>query len=426
MKKAGSVFCRICFSCLLIFLFAGCMKDRIRKTYQISTPIYETLTKYREGIKSQPASALVSPGKLSVNGKYIFLSEPGLGIHVIDNSNPSAPRNVSFINIPGNEDMAIKENTMYADSYGDLVTFDITDPQHVVAKNFAGGIFADHSNYYLNGAVPGPAMNPDSVQVVAGWSTRDTTVDFDPNNNNPVPYYNYCPTCFNVSSVPAAAGASQPGVATNGSTARFSIIGNFLYTVDTWSLTSFNISEAYVPVFASTVSVDFHVETIYPLKDKLFVGTNNGMYMYDVQHTPSNPALLGEFTHVRGCDPVVADDNYAYITLNDSSACLGFYNELQIVNIKDLANSFMISSYQLIHPMGLAKDGDNLFICDGKDGLKVFNTADPGNLKLTVQLKGPEVYDVVAANGLAIVVAKKGLYQYDYTDVGNIHLISKL
>jgi hypothetical protein len=402
------------------------MKDRIRKTYQISTPIYETLTKFREAIKSQPASPLVSPGKLSVNGKYIFLSEPGLGIHVIDNSNPSAPRNISFINIPGNEDMAIKENTMYADSYGDLVTFDITDPQHVVAKNFAGGVFTDHSIYYLNATTPGLVMNPDSVQVIVGWNTRDTTVDFDPNNNYPVLYNSFCPNCFTASGIPAAAGASQPGVATNGSTARFSIIGNFLYTVDTWSLTSFNISEAYMPAFASNVTVDFHVETIYPLKDKLFVGTNNGMYMYDVQHAPSNPALLGKFTHVRGCDPVIADDNYAYITLNDSSACLGFYNELQIVNIKDLSNSFMISSYQLTHPMGLAKDGDNLFICDGKDGLKVFNAADPGNLKLTVQLKGPEVYDVVVANGLAIVVAKNGLYQYDYSDLGNIHLISKL
>src|SRR5450755_1165744 len=250
MKKTGSVLCHISFSCFLIFLFNGCMKDRIRKTYQISTPIYETLTKFREAIKSQPASPLVSPGKLSVNGKYIFLSEPGLGIHVIDNSNPSAPRNISFINIPGNEDMAIKENTMYADSYGDLVTFDITDPQHVVAKNFAGGVFTDHSIYYLNATTPGLVMNPDSVQVIVGWNTRDTTVDFDPNNNYPVLYNSFCPNCFTASGIPAAAGASQPGVATNGSTARFSIIGNFLYTVDTWSLTSFNISEAYMPAFA--------------------------------------------------------------------------------------------------------------------------------------------------------------------------------
>jgi hypothetical protein len=41
-------------------------------------------------------------------------------------------------------------------------------------------------------------------------------------------------------------------------------------------------------------------------------------------------------------------------------------------------------------------------------------------------LKDAEVYDVVTENGLAIVLAKGGLYQYDYTDLNNIHLISKL
>ena len=148
--------------------------------------------------------------------------------------------------------------------------------------------------------------------------------------------------------------------------------------------------------------------------------------MYDVQSSPSAPSLIGEFTHVRGCDPVIADNTYAYVTINDSSACLGFNNELQIVNIQDLNNSFLVESYQLVHPIGLSKDGNNLFICDGQDGLKIYNAADVTNLQLIKQLKDAEVYDVVAANGLAIVVANNGLYQYDYSDLSNIHLISKL
>ena len=113
--------------------------------------------------------------------------------------------------------------------------------------------------------------------------------------------------------------------------------------------------------------------------------------MYDVQSSPSNPSLIGQFVHARGCDPVIADDNYAYITLNDSSACLGFYNQLQIINIKDMANSFMVKTYQLTHPDGLSKDGNNLFICDGKDGLKVYDATDVNNLLLLKQLKDAEV-----------------------------------
>ena len=414
------------FSAILIgaLLLTGCLKDKITNTYQIRTPIYQTLSQFRELIKSQPAISIAVVGKITVMEKYIYVSEPYKGIHIIDNSNPSNPQNVSFINIPGNEDMAIIGNTMYADAYGDLITFDISDPRNVVVKNFAANVFPDHSIYFIPNAI-GSAINPDSINVIVGWNTRDTTVDYNPINSSIHPTVFYASSCSNCATIAANISNSNT-VAANGSLARFSIVNNFLYTVGYSSLSAFNIGQPYAPSFASTVQVDWHVETIYPLKDKLFVGTNNGMYMYDIQTSPSNPALLGSFTHVRGCDPVIADNNYAYITINDSSACLGFNNELQIVNIQDLSNSFLVKSYQLTHPIGLSKDGNNLFICDGKDGLKIYNAEDVSNLKLIIQLKDAEVYDVIAANGLAIVSAKDGIYQYDYSDLNNIHLLSKI
>jgi hypothetical protein len=413
---------------LLAFLFTGCMKDKITKTYKISTPIFEVLTKFREEIKSQPATGIVVAGKITVDGNYIYLSEPYKGIHVIDNSDPSSPKNVSFINIPGNEDMAITGKTLYADAYGDLVTFDISNPLDVVAKNFAANVFPDHANYYFGpGFVAGASMNPDSVNVIVGYTTRDTTVDYDPVNVYPV--YGGCPYC-SMAATPASMSTPNAAVpnktATNGSTARFSIINKFLYTVGFSSLTTFDISHSFAPAQTSTVQVDFHVETIYPLKNRLFVGTNNGMYMYDVQAAPSKPSLIGQFTHIRACDPVIADDNYAYVTLNDSSACLGFVNELQIIDIRDVSNALEVKSYALTHPVGLSKDGDNLFVCDGKGGLKVYNAANVNDLQLIKELKDATDYDVVAQNGIAIVVTSNGIYQYDYSDVANIHLISKL
>ena len=426
MKRCFLAVINICFLAGCILLLPGCVKDKITRTYQISTPVYDVLTKFRESIRSQPATPLVNTGKITVSGKYIFLSEPQKGIHVIDNSNPSSPRNVSFINIPGNEDMAIAGNTLYADAYADLVTLDISNPENVVAKNFSVNTFPDHSIYYYAwaGINTGATVNPDSINVVVGWITRDTTVDYDPNNSflaYPVLYASYA-------NFPGTLASSNKSVSTstNGSTARFSIINSFLYTVGYSNLTAFDISKSFNPAYTSTVLVDWHVETIYPFKNRLFVGTNNGVYMYDVLLSPSKPSLLGSFTHVRGCDPVVADDNYAYVTINDSSACLGINNQLQVVDVKDLSNSSLVSTYPLTHPIGLAKDGTTLFICDDKDGLKVYNAADANNLQLIKQLKDARVYDVIAENGLAIVVASDGIYQYDYTDLKNIRLISKL
>ena len=56
----------------------------------------------------------------------------------------------------------------------------------------------------------------------------------------------------------------------------------------------------------------------------------------------------------------------------------------------------------------------------------MYNAADVTNLKLIKQIPGFETYDVIAYNHIALVVATDGLYQYDYSDINNIHLLSKV
>jgi hypothetical protein len=149
--------------------------------------------------------------------------------------------------------------------------------------------------------------------------------------------------------------------------------------------------------------------------------------MYDVQSSPTSPTMIGGFEHVRTCDPVIGDGNYAYVTLRSGTPCQGYTNELDILNITDMGNPQLVSVYKLLNnPRGLSKDNNNLFICDGPDGLKVFNVADATNVQFIKQLKDTETYDVIAENGVAIVIGSDGLYEYDYSDIQNIHLLSKL
>src|SRR6476620_5485277 len=109
-------------------IFSSCLKDKCHQTYTIYRPVYQTIAEVRANIKSNSPRALERPGKFFVIGNYIFLNETDRGIHVINNSNPSAPKNVAFIDIPGNIDLAVKGNTLYADLYTDLVAIDISDP----------------------------------------------------------------------------------------------------------------------------------------------------------------------------------------------------------------------------------------------------------------------------------------------------------
>ena len=67
MKQKVWLTSYIRYAFILAFLFTGCMKDKVTKTYKISTPIFEVLTKFREAIKSQPAMNIDVAGKITVS-----------------------------------------------------------------------------------------------------------------------------------------------------------------------------------------------------------------------------------------------------------------------------------------------------------------------------------------------------------------------
>jgi len=418
MKKYLSIIARPFVFLLAAFFFSSCVKDTCRHTYSYTfyLPVYKTTAEVRANIKSNPAKEIQQPGKLVLLGNYIFLNEVDKGIHIIDNSNPSSPKNLAFIDIPGNEDLAVKGNTLYADLYTDLVTLDISDPLHVAVKKYNEGVFPDR--VYING------FYADSSKVIVDWIKRDTTITQDCSFSGLV--YNVPGIWLTASAAQSSKNSPPTATGQGGSMARFALVGNYLYTVGYSDLSVFNITNSNDPLYTNKIQISWNVETIYPFENKLFVGSNDGMYIYNINASPSNPPKAGEFTHARTCDPVIADDNYAYVTLHSGTTCLGYTNELDVVKLNNLTDAELVKTYNLTGPMGLSKDGDLLFICDGTDGLKIYNASNVLNLQLIKQFPGLETYDVIAYNKIAFIVAKDGLYEYDYSDVNNIHLVSKL
>lgn len=400
------------------FLLSGCVKDTCRgsHTYTYYMPLYKTWAEIRANIKSNAPTEIKSPGKIVVLGNYIFLNEINKGIHVIDNTYPISPKNISFIDIPGNVDLAIKGNTLYADLYTELVTLDISNPLNVIKTKITDGAFGNR--FY------GLGFTSDSTKIIYDWIKHDTTIIEDC-NTSPV-NYNYPGGVFLAAAGTASNNNSATPVGISGSMARFALVNNYLYTVDDTYLNVFNVSNTNDPSFSSKVQIDWHVETIYPFKNNLFIGSNHGMYIYNIQSSPGNPVKAGQFIHARACDPVIADDNFAYITLHSGTTCLGFNNQLDVVSLNNLTDASLAKTYSFTSPHGLSKDGKLLFICDGTDGLKVYDASDVLNLKLIKHIALTETYDVIAYNSRAIVVAKDGLYQFDYSNINNIKLLSKI
>lgn len=414
MKYSNAVV-KIFIFLLFTFLFSGCIKDNVKGThsYTFYTPQYKTKDEVRSNIKSNPAVNIKAPGKIVIRGNYIFLNEINKGIHVIDNSNPSSPVNIAFIHIPGNVDLAINGNILYADLYTDLVALDISDPHNAHPTKIVEGVFPDR--FY------GLTFSHEKNLIITDWVRHDTTIDFNLDTrkwidiNGRVAYMNV-----------QSPNKSSASIGIAGSLARFALTGNYLYTVGETDLNVFNIIKSEDPIFENKVSLGWNVETIYPFKNKLFIGSRNGMYIYNINSTPRNPVKVGEFTHARSCDPVIADESFAFVTLHSGTKCQGYSNQLDVIQLNDLSNAKLVKTYNMNNPQGLSKDKNLLFICDGASGLKVFDASDVLNLKLIKHFPDIKTYDVIAYNKIALVVGQNGLYQYDYSNVNNIELISRI
>jgi len=419
MKKFYFIFSFV----VLAFIFSSCCGLQVGEyKTQIYVPVYKSLDEIRSGVSIQSPRELEYPGKIYIFGRYIFLNEKGEGIHIIDNQDPKNPAFLSFIEIPGNGDMAVKNNILYADSYIDLLAFDISSPTKPTLVKRIEGIFPnplDRNDQYLD---------PEKGLLVE-WLLKDTVIHYTYNDCND---YSTAPVYvdkgrnidFGGGLDVAESGGGTPS-GKGGSMARLTIYGSYMYSVDRTNLQTFDISNPSDPKPWAKVNIGWNIETIYPFKDKLFIGSMTGMFIYDVS-TPWNPVLIGQFIHARACDPVVADEEYAYVTLRTGTRCGGAQNQLDVLDIRDLTKPKLLKSYPMQEPAGLGIDGINLFICDGIAGLKIFDRTKPLGLKLLSWTSNLHTYDIIPMGSYALVVGDDGLYQYDYTDPKNIVLLSKI
>jgi hypothetical protein len=398
----------------ILLFFCGCFKDHVVKTttYTITRPIYALKSDVFAAINGNRAQSFDSVGKIYVKGTTIFLSEVNKGIHIIDNSDPSHPVQTGFLNIPGNEDMAVKDNTLYADMYTDMLAIDISKPGNARITGMIPQLFP--SEGYLNG------YPVDSNVVITGYITKDTTVPINSGGCSNCPG----PVFF---ATPAANSSAAAPNGTAGSMAKMALINDYLYVVsESHTMGVINVSQSSAPVLSSTMYAGFDLETIYPFGNKLFLGSQEGVYIYNVSDA-AKPAQEGTFTHGRACDPVITDGKYAYITLHAGTYCGGASNELDVVNVQNLAEPSLLKTYPMTRPQGLCKDGDLLFVCDGlTGGVKCYNAHDPANIQLLTEIGQTNAYDVIAANHLLLVVAADGLYQYDYSNTYHINSLSFL
>jgi hypothetical protein len=400
---------------LAFLCFISCSDDSkdddLYADYLVAHPVTMSKSEFENGVGVVAPRPVEESGKIYAYGDLIFINDKYKGVHVIDNSNPANPRKVSFIKIAGNVDISVKDNYLYADSLTDLIVLDISDLDNIRIVNRLFEVLGNQVAWPADAQIFEYSDIDYNTEVLLGWEvTTERRLITEARNWN-----------LNNGFAEALADAN---VGQGGSLARFKIVADYLYAVDSHSINIFDISDLENPQQGEQVFAGFDIETIFSQNDHLFLGSMRGMYIYSIAN-PATPEFVGEFQHGTACDPVVVDGGFAYVTLRGGNACGATESGLFIVDVSTLSNPFLVKSYPMEGPYGLGVRNQMLFVCDGESGLRVYDKSDIENLVELRHITGIVTYDVIPLEESLLVVGDDNLHQYDYLE-DDIQWISTL
>jgi len=413
---------------LLLFSILGLAltscEDKRLQSYLANVPIYLSYENLRSSFEVSTEAPLEKPGKISFYGSYMYINEYQKGIHVADLSDPSQPELVAFIEVPGNVDLAIRNNLLYAESYVDLLVIDISNPEQPVLNTRVEDLFEYIIPPY---DYDYPLEEIDQEKgVITAYDIKKVTHEV---YDNPYPWPIYWDYRLESSfSNDGTAGPNANTYGVGGSMARFITYDDYLYALEnSWKLKTINISDTDNLIEENEISLWGNVETLFIAENYMYVGTSNGMHILDLVN-PSAPNFLSSYTHVTACDPVVVEGDWAYVTLRSGNTCGGTQDLLEVVDIADKYNPKLNSSFSMSEPYGLGIDNGILFVCEGEHGLKVYDATNENNItsQLIAAFPGINAYDVIPMESFLFMIGEDGFYIYDYSDLNNITILGSL
>lgn len=393
---------------LLSVLFFTACEDKCYY-YQEETvyePIFETLSDVKNSFSVTEDFTISKPGNIYSYGNYLLVGEKMKGIHILDNTNPAAPKPLKFINLHGNENFTVYNDIILADNGPDLLSISFTDLENITVLNRESDLVTERVR---------------NDQYIVGYNAITRKVKKECNGSNNGRFM----TMSDASSGAPASASTGKG----GSMARFAIINDYLYIASSSQLFPVNIANPSKPKKELTLGLNgSNVETIFPYKSYLYMGTSSGVLIYNTSGSKATPSYVNTLWHITGCDPVVVQNDYAFSTVRGGSVCRTTNNsQLNAYNVQNPQSAMLVHSQNMIEPYGLGIKDDLLFVCQGKNGLFVYDW-DQTNTSLTLRHSYPDIhaFDVIVNGNALIVTADNGLFQFDISSKDNITYLSKL
>lgn len=401
----------------IMFCMQSCDRDlgTVNVSYTEATAIYGDLDEIRSTPINESVRTIEDPGKIYISESVILIGEEEKGIHVIDNSNEESPVNIGFLNVPGNREFFVKDDFIYAETYYDVVKIDISNPRQASIVSRAENVFQE------------PKTDAEGETLV-GFSFKDVTKELNEGSDlyndildDQFVYYDFARNIIPKSAVPASFAGNSNG--TSGTVNRVTVAHDRVYIINRTDLAILNNEGSQLQKVDNNFSFfGWDMETVFPYEDKLFIGSRSSMDIYDVTDA-DQPQHVYNFQHATSCDPVLADQEAAYVTLRtaDFSPCPGDINALVTLDITELNRPTQTSEVTMESPYGMTLIGDKLYVAEGEQGLKIFDVSDRHNPTILETVRDVQAYDILAhptKENLILVATPQGLSQFE-VDVEN-------
>jgi len=409
---------------LTFFFFQSCNKDfgTVEVSYKKATAVYGDIEAIRNTPLMEGTRPIANAGKIFVAENLLLIGEEGDGIHIVDNTDPKNPINLSFMNIPGNREYYIEGNTLYAESHYDMLKIDISDKTQPRIVSRVKDAFADAEQFKND---KGEVLIKFHFEDVTETVTEGSEIHQQIWGQQNFYYFDYANQLIPPSQVPVSFAGNSSG--SIGSVNRIAVVDNHVYVISRNSITPFE-DNGTLSVF-DEVYGSFNMETIYPDGDKLYIGTQSSMEIVDINN-PTAPRFVASFWHATSCDPVLPCGDVAYVTLRtgDIGDCPGDENALLVLNVRN-SNPTQLQEIEMESPFGMTIVGSKLYVGEGSNGLKVFNIEDKQNITLDTWEPNIEAYDIIyhpTNPNLILIAGPVGISQYEIEGDATFSLLSTM
>jgi hypothetical protein len=338
------------------------------------------------GFSEPSPKGLVYPVNMTLADDRLFVSDRVTGVHVFDVADPAQPALRMTIPLKGNDGTAIKDDILYASSFGSILALRIEGHTYQVVDTVY------NQSYYP--AFEGVADGPD-----AGFHCACSV------NTRPVPM-----------PVPASTGSSF---------ARFAVVGDYLYYADNSTLVTVDISQPDKPRKLTRTHIGWTVETLYSSEEYVFVGGTRGMFIFD-RSDPASPKPVSRIEHFRACDPVVVSNGVAYVTLRGGNRCGESSDVLLCISVADPSNPTILAEESIETPYGLAVEDSMLYVSTGSNGFALFDVTSPATPTRIAAWADRPTKDFIWSRRILYTLSFDGLLIFDVSKPEAPALLSEI